>query len=100
MDACFFTCVQFSVFTAIGWEEHLRNDLFCVELDVNLKSINQSITKKQRNAVNNSAFTYRILTVAQTQTNSKRPKNTEVLAAQTRHKLLDQLHSSGIQPTS
>jgi len=25
----------------IGWEEHLRNDLFCVEWDVNLNSINQ-----------------------------------------------------------
>ena len=42
----------------------------------------------------------RILTVAQTQTDVERPKNTEALAAQTRHKLLDQLHSSGIQPTS
>ena len=27
------------------WEEHLRNELFCVEWDVNLNSINQSITK-------------------------------------------------------
>ena len=45
MDACFFTCVQFSVFTAIDWKEHLRNELFCVEWDVNLKSINQSIAK-------------------------------------------------------
>jgi len=42
----------------------------------------------------------RILTVAQTQTDAERLKNTEALAAQTRHKLLDQLHSSGIQPTS
>ena len=63
--------------------------------------VNQSINRKnQRNAVNSSAFTSRILTVAQTQTDAERPKNTEALAAQTRHKLLDQLHSSGIQPTS
>ena len=61
-------------------------------------SLNQS--QNHRNAVNSSAFTYRILTAAQTQTDAERPKNTEALATQTRHKLLDQLHSSGIQPTS
>jgi len=37
MDACLFCCVcfRFSVLSQeIGWEERLRNDLFCVEWDV------------------------------------------------------------------
>ena len=37
MSVCF-CCVRFSFLTTIdkdiGWEERLRNDLFCVELDV------------------------------------------------------------------
>ena len=92
-------CTEFlTSILEIGWEERLRNELFCVEWDVK-PQLNQS-QKNHENAVNSSAFTSRILTVAQTQTDVERPKNTEALAAQTRHKLLDQLHSSGIQPTS
>ena len=41
-----FCCVRFSFFSTIrqeiGQEERLRNDLFCVELQINLNSINQS----------------------------------------------------------
>jgi len=29
----------------IGWEERLRNDLFCVTRDVNLNSVNQAGTR-------------------------------------------------------
>jgi len=32
----------------ISWEGRLRNDLFCVEWDVNLNSINQSQTRSRR----------------------------------------------------
>ena len=37
MDACLLCCVCFSfsvLSQEIGWEERLRNDLFCVGLDV------------------------------------------------------------------
>ena len=92
-------CIRDRSIFETGWEERLRNDLFCVKWDVK-PQLNQSITKNHENAVNSSAFTYRILTVAQTQTDVERPKNIDALAAQARHKLLDQLHSSGVQPTS
>jgi len=35
MDACLLCCFSFSVLIQeIGWEERLRNDLFCVRWDV------------------------------------------------------------------
>ena len=37
-------CFSFSVLSQlIGWEECLRNDLLCVEFDVNLNSVNHSM---------------------------------------------------------
>ena len=38
----------------IGWEERLRRDLFCIEWDANLSSIDQSINQA---AVNTSLHT-------------------------------------------
>jgi len=48
MHVCFcFVCFSFSVVSQqIGWEEHLQNDLLCVEWDVkfNLHSVSHSIS--------------------------------------------------------
>jgi len=99
LNGCVCVCVRFSFFSTDlrDWlGRHLRNDLFCVEWDVNLNSINQS--QKPQKCTSQLCF-YKSYINSGTDTEAL-PKNTEALAAQTKHKLLDQLHSSGIQPTS
>ena len=54
-----FCCVRFSfsvLSQEIGWEECLRNDLFCVGWDVNLNSVNQSQAKQSIRAALVSVF--------------------------------------------